>query len=143
MPPVGMKRMSGYGPERALSAPTPPIVSAGKNFSVVTPSDMASSISVGVATPGTIGTPRLRTCSTTRRIRARRDDELRTGVDRGVGQFGGEHGASANEDISPIGHGADCRLGCGGAEGDFGNGKAAADEGICERCRMFGMINDD
>mmetsp|Transcript_87161 Transcript_87161/g.241679 ORF Transcript_87161/g.241679 Transcript_87161/m.241679 type:complete len:209 (+) Transcript_87161:341-967(+) len=42
----------------AFSAETPPLASAGKNFTRVRPKRKASSTSVGVATPGMTGTPR-------------------------------------------------------------------------------------
>ena len=54
-----------YGAAKALRAEVPPRVSAGKNLRCVRPSPMARSISVGVATPGTMATPRSRHQRTT------------------------------------------------------------------------------
>ena len=58
MPPVGLKHTPAYGADSARRYGTPPIGSAGKNFTVVTPSSSAASMSLGVQTPGSIGTPR-------------------------------------------------------------------------------------
>mmetsp|Transcript_23382 Transcript_23382/g.68247 ORF Transcript_23382/g.68247 Transcript_23382/m.68247 type:complete len:248 (+) Transcript_23382:2114-2857(+) len=61
-----MNRTSLYGPPSALSAAAPPLASAGKNLRCVSPSSSAASISLAVAHPGTIGTPRCVAHSTTR-----------------------------------------------------------------------------
>ena len=57
IPPVGMKLMPGNGADIALSAATPPRVSAGKNLRVDIPALIACNISVGVDTPGKYGIP--------------------------------------------------------------------------------------
>src|SRR5262249_5241079 len=57
IPPVGMNRRFLYGAQIARKNSTPPMGSAGKNFTTSTPFDKAISISVGVQTPGKIVTP--------------------------------------------------------------------------------------
>src|SRR5450759_2195599 len=51
-PPVGQNLTSKNGPLQALSMATPPLCTAGKNFSSVKPSCCASMISLALATPG-------------------------------------------------------------------------------------------
>ena len=65
MPPVGIKFRPTYGAARALIIFRPPAGSAGKNFSTSRSNCSAASISVGVHTPGVIGTPFFSTCSVT------------------------------------------------------------------------------
>src|SRR5450755_4303716 len=57
MPPVGTNFRSPKGAESALTAGSPPLMSAGKNLTTLQPSSSAVCISVGVATPGNTGTP--------------------------------------------------------------------------------------
>ena len=55
-PPVGMKRIDRYGPWNAFNVFTPPIASAGKNFTTSKPNSSACSRSVGLDVPGNTGT---------------------------------------------------------------------------------------
>ena len=58
IPPVGMKRTSGNGPRKAPRYRAPPRL-AGNSFTMLAPAAKAPSTSVGLSTPGTVGTREL------------------------------------------------------------------------------------
>ena len=111
IPPVGMNRTERNGAASALTMPTPPSGSAGKNFTTSTPSSRAAMISVAVATPGKTGTPRSRHRRTTAALKPGRDDEPGPGRDRPVDLVGGDHGAGADQQPAVGAHRPERRLG--------------------------------
>src|SRR5699024_5541863 len=64
-PPVGTNLTPGNGADIALMALAPPEASAGKNFTVSSPTARAAWISVAVTAPGSGSTPRSRHRATT------------------------------------------------------------------------------
>ena len=77
MPPVGQNLTAGNGPARDLSAATPPLASAGKNFISEMPCSIRRRISLAVTAPGRNATARFGGRRDESVGATGRDDELR------------------------------------------------------------------
>ena len=104
---------------------------------------MARSISVGVATPGTIGTLRNSEWSITGGFVPWGHQECGAGVDRTVGLFLGQHSAGTYEQVAALGEAADRLFGRIGAESDLGNREPACNQRVAEAIGVVGIVHDD
>ena len=121
----------------------PPSTSAGKSFTVDTPSDSASVSSDAVATPGRAGRPAARAAFDDRAVQAGGNNERRAGRDRDVHLRHRADGSGA-DDEALAGEGFDRVRGRRASEGDLdGAGSGTGQRAPELPCGLPALDRDD